>query len=82
MQDPFFGAGDVIFQVFSKLCTSASAQKCLCLYAADQDGSFLVTDIVVIFVILICSLGNRPQGSNIFFTGSIVLFAVLQLMLL
>ncbi|KAL7415762.1 glycosyltransferase family 2 protein [Mrakia frigida] len=57
-QDPFFGAGDIIFQVFSKLY------------------------IVVIFVILICSLGNRPQGSNVFFTGSMVLFAILQLMLL
>lgn len=57
-QDPFFGAGDVIFQVFSKLY------------------------VVAVVVILICSLGNRPQGSNVFFTGSMVLFGVLQIMLL
>ncbi|KAL1405810.1 Chitin synthase, class 2 [Vanrija albida] len=38
--------------------------------------------IGIIFVVLICSLGNRPQGANFMYTLCILLFAVCQGILL
>lgn len=34
------------------------------------------------FVVLICSLGNRPQGANAMYTLCILLFAICQALLL
>lgn len=78
-QDPFFGAGSVIFQVFSKvsLHTLPFTRP-----ETEPVSRFSQLYIVAVFVILICSLGNRPQGSNAMFTSCIVLFGVLQVMLL
>jgi len=38
--------------------------------------------IALIFIVIVCSLGNRPQGSNAMFTFCILMFAVCQGLLL
>ncbi|BEJ10899.1 hypothetical protein CspHIS471_0103210 [Cutaneotrichosporon sp. HIS471] len=38
--------------------------------------------IAILFIVLICSLGNRPQGSRFMYTACIILFAVCQGILL
>ncbi len=34
--------------------------------------------IAMIIVVLVCSLGNRPQGSNFAYTSAIVIFALIM----
>lgn len=52
--EPFFGAGDEIFGIFNKLYIAVM------LVQPKRPNTSVI--------VLVCSLGNRPQGSNAWYT--------------